>query len=138
MLRRGGTDVSPRSAHTTPSGEAGRVHDPDVVVTDIRMPPRSTDEGVSASIALRTISPRCGVVVLSQHVSAKYAAALLDGGSEGRAYLLKVRTGRPRCVLNAGGKGARTRRGRAIRPTRATKGHERRAQKPAMTCADSF
>ena len=79
LLRRGGTDVlAAVSAHDA-LHEAVRVHDPDVVVIDIRMPPRSTDEG-----ALRTISPRCCVVVLRQHASAKFRAALLDGGSARR------------------------------------------------------
>jgi DNA-binding NarL/FixJ family response regulator len=66
-------------------------HDPDVVVTDIRMPPTGTDEGIQIAARLRTERPECGVVVLSQHVEAKYALALLAEGSAGRAYLLKER-----------------------------------------------
>jgi DNA-binding NarL/FixJ family response regulator len=64
---------------------------PDVVVTDIRMPPTGTDEGVRAAVALRESHPALGVVVLSQYVEPDYALALLDGGSERRAYLLKER-----------------------------------------------
>lgn len=64
---------------------------PDVVVTDIRMPPTGTDEGVRAANALRTSHPTVGVVVLSQYASAGYALALLDDGSDRRAYLLKDR-----------------------------------------------
>jgi len=64
---------------------------PDVVVTDIRMPPTGTDEGVRAAVALRDSHPALGVVVLSQYVEPDYALALLDGGSERRAYLLKER-----------------------------------------------
>jgi DNA-binding NarL/FixJ family response regulator len=64
---------------------------PDVVLTDIRMPPTGTDEGVRAAEVLRTSHPSVGVVVLSQFVDPAYALALLDGGSEGRAYLLKER-----------------------------------------------
>jgi DNA-binding NarL/FixJ family response regulator len=64
---------------------------PDVVVTDIRMPPTGTDEGIRAAAELRTSHPEVGVVVLSQYVAPAYAVALLDGGSEGRAYLLKDR-----------------------------------------------
>jgi DNA-binding NarL/FixJ family response regulator len=64
---------------------------PDVVVTDIRMPPTGTDEGVRAAVALRDSHPALGVVVLSQYVEPEYALALLDGGSERRAYLLKER-----------------------------------------------
>jgi DNA-binding NarL/FixJ family response regulator len=64
---------------------------PDVVVTDIRMPPGDTDEGIQAAIRLRETRPEVGVVVLSQHATPSYALALLAGGCEGRAYLLKER-----------------------------------------------
>jgi len=64
---------------------------PDVVVTDIRMPPGGTDEGIQAATRLRETHPNVGVVVLSQYASPSYVLALLDGGSEGRAYLLKER-----------------------------------------------
>ena len=64
---------------------------PDVVVTDIRMPPPGTDEGIQIAAALRAERPEVGVVVLSQHADPAYALALLDGGSERRAYLLKER-----------------------------------------------
>jgi DNA-binding NarL/FixJ family response regulator len=64
---------------------------PDVVVTDIRMPPTNTDEGIRAAAQLRDTRPEIGVVVLSQHDDPAYALALLDSGSERRAYLLKER-----------------------------------------------
>jgi DNA-binding NarL/FixJ family response regulator len=64
---------------------------PDVVLTDIRMPPTGTDEGIRAALALRDSHPNTGVVVLSQFVDPAYALALLERGSEGRAYLLKER-----------------------------------------------
>jgi DNA-binding NarL/FixJ family response regulator len=64
---------------------------PEVVLTDIRMPPTGTDEGIRAAARLRTTHPATGVVVLSQHASPTYALALLEHGSEGRAYLLKDR-----------------------------------------------
>lgn len=66
-------------------------HDPDVVLTDIRMPPTGTDEGIRAAAQLRESHPAVGVVVLSQYAEAAYVLALLDGGSERRAYLLKER-----------------------------------------------
>ena len=66
---------------------------PDVVVTDIRMPPTGTDEGIKAAAWLREHFPRTGVVVLSQYVAPGYALALLEHGSAGRAYLLKERVG---------------------------------------------
>jgi DNA-binding NarL/FixJ family response regulator len=64
---------------------------PDVVVTDIRMPPTSTDEGIKAAASIRRSHPKTGVVVLSQFASPEYALALLSEGSERRAYLLKDR-----------------------------------------------
>jgi len=64
---------------------------PDVVVTDIRMPPGNSDEGIQAAARLRTSDPNVGVVVLSQYASPTYALALLESGSEGRSYLLKER-----------------------------------------------
>ena len=64
---------------------------PDVVVTDIRMPPTSRDEGIRAANQLRETSPATGVVVLSQYANPEYALALLEQGSRGRAYLLKER-----------------------------------------------
>jgi DNA-binding NarL/FixJ family response regulator len=66
-------------------------HVPDVVVTDIRMPPTSTDEGIRLANDLRRSHPEIGVVVLSQHIEPAYAAALFEEGSNGRAYLLKER-----------------------------------------------
>ena len=68
---------------------------PDVVVTDIRMPPTGTDEGVQAATLLRASNPDLGVVVLSQYAEPAYALALLEGGSERRAYLLKERISDP-------------------------------------------
>lgn len=64
---------------------------PDVVVTDVRMPPGHSDEGIQAARRLRETMPSVGVVVLSQYANPGYALALLDTGSAGRAYLLKER-----------------------------------------------
>ena len=71
--------------------EAVDTERPDVVVTDIRMPPGGTDEGIQAAIRLRETHPEVGVVVLSQYAIPGYVLALLEGGSERRAYLLKER-----------------------------------------------
>jgi DNA-binding NarL/FixJ family response regulator len=68
-------------------------HDPDVVVSDIRMPPSKSDEGIQVAAELRAQRPSTGVVLLSQHADAAYALRLLEGGSGGRAYLLKERVG---------------------------------------------
>jgi DNA-binding NarL/FixJ family response regulator len=64
---------------------------PDVVVTDIRMPPTQRDEGIRAAIQLRDTHPHIGVVVLSQYDEPSYVLALLEGGSARRGYLLKER-----------------------------------------------
>ena len=64
---------------------------PDVLVTDIRMPPGHADEGIQAAERLRETHPQVGVVVLSQYANPSYALALLEGGSGRRAYLLKER-----------------------------------------------
>jgi DNA-binding NarL/FixJ family response regulator len=64
---------------------------PDVVLTDIQMPPTRTDEGIRLANELRTTHPEIGVVILSQHAEPLYATELLAAGSDGRAYLLKER-----------------------------------------------
>jgi len=64
---------------------------PDVVVTDIRMPPTNTDEGIRLAARLRDTHPQIGVVVLSNYAEPSYALALMETGSAGRAYLLKER-----------------------------------------------
>jgi len=64
---------------------------PDIVLTDIRMPPTNTDEGIRFAAELREQHPEMGVVVLSQHAEPRYAMALFNAGSDRRAYLLKER-----------------------------------------------
>jgi DNA-binding NarL/FixJ family response regulator len=64
---------------------------PDVVLTDIRMPPSNTDEGIRLASELRLSHPEVGVVVLSQHAEPSYAAVLFADGADRRAYLLKER-----------------------------------------------
>jgi DNA-binding NarL/FixJ family response regulator len=71
--------------------EAVEAERPDVVVTDIRMPPGNTDEGIQVATRLRETRPEVGVVVLSQYATPPFVLALLEGGSERRAYLLKER-----------------------------------------------
>lgn len=74
---------------------------PDVVVTDVRMPPTNTDEGIRAAAAWRASVPDLGVVVLSQFVEPAYALRLFEQGSDGRAYLLKERLSDPSPLLHA-------------------------------------
>jgi DNA-binding NarL/FixJ family response regulator len=73
--------------------KAVEANPPDVVITDIRMPPTLTDEGIQAAATLRKDHPEIGVVVISQYVSPHYALKLFEHGSAGRAYLLKEHIG---------------------------------------------
>jgi DNA-binding NarL/FixJ family response regulator len=75
--------------------------EPDVVLTDVRMPPQQSDEGIRAAAALRDTHPNLGVVVLSQYAEPEYALALLADGSTGRAYLLKERVSEPAQLAEA-------------------------------------
>jgi DNA-binding NarL/FixJ family response regulator len=68
-----------------------REHQPDAVLTDIRMPPTHTTEGIDAAKRIRVDHPSIGVVVLSQYVEEDYALALLSDGVAGLGYLLKER-----------------------------------------------
>ena len=71
--------------------EAVESTQPDVVLTDIRMPPSRSNEGIQAATALRDSHPSVGVIVLSQYAEPTYALTLLEAGSDGRGYLLKER-----------------------------------------------
>jgi DNA-binding NarL/FixJ family response regulator len=71
--------------------EAVERHAPEVVLTDIRMPPSGTDEGIQVAARLRESHPDIGVVVLSQYSEPRYVLNLLESGSDGRGYLLKER-----------------------------------------------
>jgi DNA-binding NarL/FixJ family response regulator len=74
---------------------------PDVVVTDIRMPPTHRTEGIDAAHRIRARNPHVGVVVLSQYADASYALQLLRDGTAGLAYLLKERVGDPEQLVRA-------------------------------------
>ena len=74
---------------------------PDVVLTDIRMPPSGDDEGITAANRLRHTHPGIGVVVVSQYADPRYGLALLEGGSDRRAYLLKERLHDRRQLITA-------------------------------------
>ena len=100
LVRQGVTGLIEAESELTVVGVAGTFDElievvdattPDVVITDIRMPPTGTDEGVRAAALIRQLHPETGVVVLSQYASPSYALALLEHGSDGRAYLLKDR-----------------------------------------------
>jgi DNA-binding NarL/FixJ family response regulator len=74
---------------------------PDAVLTDIRMPPTGTDEGIQVARLLRETNPQIGVVVLSQFADPRYVLELLEAGSAGRAYLLKDRVSDTTQLVNA-------------------------------------
>ena len=74
---------------------------PDVIVTDIRMPPGHQTDGIDAALRIRTSNQDVGVVVLSQYADATYALELLSDGTEGVAYLLKERVGNPAQLIDA-------------------------------------
>lgn len=74
---------------------------PDVVITDIRMPPGHRDEGIAAANRFRATHPDLGVLVLSQFLDAAYVLALLDQGTRGRGYLLKDRVDEVDRLANA-------------------------------------
>src|SRR3954447_6577579 len=76
-------------------------HKPDVVVTDIQMPPDSTDDGLRAAIEIRATQPDVGVVVLSQFLEDRYALDLVGDRAEGVGYLLKDRVGDLHVFLDA-------------------------------------
>jgi DNA-binding NarL/FixJ family response regulator len=102
LVREGARAVLDAHPQLTVLGTAGdadgilellEVHDPDVVILDIRMPPTFTTEGIELALRLRAERPGIGLVVLSQHADPEYALELLEDGSEGVAYLLKERLG---------------------------------------------
>jgi DNA-binding NarL/FixJ family response regulator len=68
-----------------------RLHEPDVAIVDVRLPPTHTDEGLRAAHTICTQHPATGVLILSQHVEPSYALELLGGGCRGIGYLLKDR-----------------------------------------------
>ncbi|MFE6130329.1 response regulator [Streptomyces sp. NPDC056437] len=110
LLREGLTGLLARFGHETVAavGDAEALHTavtehtPDIVVTDVRMPPGFQDEGLRAAVALRERNPALPVLVLSQYVQRTYAADLLDSGDgTGIGYLLKDRVGRIEEFLDA-------------------------------------
>ncbi|MFD2763498.1 response regulator [Micromonospora eburnea] len=76
-------------------------HHPDAVVTDVRMPPTNTDDGLRAALEIRRRWPRIAVLVLSQYVEKRYAAKLLADRSEGVGYVLKDRVAQVEDFLDA-------------------------------------
>ena len=78
-----------------------RSYSPDVAITDIRMPPTQTDEGLRAALEIRASYPKVGVLVLSQHADIGLAMKLLADNAEGVGYMLKDRVGDPNELAEA-------------------------------------
>lgn len=91
LLADEGYDVVATAATADELLEQTRRHRPDLVITDIRMPPTQTREGIDAALQLRSEQPGVAVLVLSQHVDSVGATELLSGGAERVGYLLKQR-----------------------------------------------
>lgn len=91
LLEAGGFEVVGMAADGEELLRKTRAHRPDVVIADIRMPPRQTDEGLRAALKIRLELPEVGVLILSRHVVRGHAAELLGGEGGGVGYLLKHR-----------------------------------------------
>jgi len=91
LERAPGVEVVADCADLPALAEAVARLDPDVVLTDIRMPPTNTDEGIRFAVDVRASNPGLAVIVLSQYVQPSYALRLLEEGTERRGYLLKER-----------------------------------------------
>lgn len=89
----GTADELVREMSTVPSSSAERSGPelPDLLITDVRMPPSHTDEGLRAAVHLRSLHPRLPVLVLSQYVEQRYASELFAGGARALGYVLKDR-----------------------------------------------
>jgi DNA-binding NarL/FixJ family response regulator len=101
VLEAAGFDVVGQASDFDELLEQTRAHRPDVVVTDIRMPPTNDDEGLRAAALIRSELPGTGVLVLSQHVNEAFALRLLGDGADGVGYLLKQRVMEPRGFADA-------------------------------------
>jgi DNA-binding NarL/FixJ family response regulator len=101
VLEETGFDVVGEASDAAELLEQAREHRPDVVVTDIRMPPTQTDEGLRAAAEIRAELPGTGVLVLSQFANQRYAVQLLGESAAGLGYLLKDRVMEPRGFADA-------------------------------------
>ncbi len=91
LLESEGFEVVARAGDATDLLRKARAHHPDVVITDVQMPPDRTDDGLRAAVALRAEDHHVGVIVLSQHLEERYALELVGDNAEGVGYLLKDR-----------------------------------------------
>ncbi len=101
LLTEAGIDVVAQSGDAEDLLRKVRAHKPDVAITDIRMPPSHTDEGLKAAQQIRSELPQVGVLVLSQYVEQAYAMELLADNAAGLGYLLKDRVADVDAFLDA-------------------------------------
>jgi DNA-binding NarL/FixJ family response regulator len=101
VLQDSGFDVVATAADARDLLGKVAVHKPDVVVTDIQMPPDRTDDGLRAALRIRTSYPGVGVLVLSQFLEDQYVFELVAEGAEGLGYLLKEKVGDLPTFVNA-------------------------------------
>src|SRR3712207_2279000 len=93
ILERAGMEVVAEAADADDLLRKARAHRPDGVVTDIKMPPAHTDDGLRAAVRLRAEQPDTGILVLSQFLEESYAVELVGEDAAGVGYLLKDRVG---------------------------------------------
>jgi DNA-binding NarL/FixJ family response regulator len=101
ILRDAGFDVVATAGDATDLVRKARAHRPDVVMTDIQMPPDGTDDGLRAAQTIRRELPETGVVVLSQFLETRYALELVGDHAEGVGYLLKHHVAEPAMLADA-------------------------------------
>lgn len=95
VLEEAGFEVVAVAADATDLLRKTAAHKPAAVITDIQMPPDNTDDGLRAARHIRATQPEVGVLILSQHIEARYALELVGDRAEGVGYLLKHRVGDP-------------------------------------------
>ena len=101
VLEAGGFEVAGTAADARDLVHKARAYRPDVVVTDIQMPPDRTDDGLRAALKIRAAQPGVGVLVLSQFLEDRYAFDLVAEGAQGVGYLLKEKVGDLRTFTDA-------------------------------------
>lgn len=101
VLETGGFEVAGTAADARDLVHKARAYRPDVVVTDIQMPPDHTDDGLRAALKIRAAQPGVGVLVLSQFLEDHYAFDLVAEGAQGVGYLLKEKVGDLRTFTDA-------------------------------------
>lgn len=101
VLQDGGFDVVGTAADANELLGKARAYHPDVVVTDIQMPPERTDDGLRAALEIRASQPNVGVLVLSQFLEDRYVFDLVADDAQGVGYLLKEKVGNVRIFTDA-------------------------------------